>query len=126
MPDWLHLSALRGGRWEVLRKIQVPRPHSQKVHSVGPGEVWQSGYLKVPPLITMLTKLGLVTAGLVQAHPFTGKEMETQRRGGVGGVTWWESWVWRGALQTLTVLHPEKTAPLTVPSKLGSAFKKCS
>ena len=67
-----------------MRKIQVPRPHSQKVHSVDPGEVWQSGYLKAPPLITMLTKLCLVTAGLVQAHPFTGKEMETRRMGGGG------------------------------------------
>lgn len=48
----------------------------------------------------MLTKLGLVTTDLVQTHPFTEKEMETQR-GDRGGVTWWQNWVWRGALSYL-------------------------
>ena len=100
MPDWLHLSALGGEGWEILLKIQIPRPHSQEVHSVDPGEVWESGYLKVPPLIMMLTKLGLVTADLVQTHPFPDKEMETQRRGR-GRITWRENWVCRGALRCL-------------------------
>ena len=100
MPDWLHLSALGGEGWEILLKIQIARPHSLEVHSVDPGEFWESGYLKVPSLIMMLTKLGLVTADLVQTHPFPDKEMETQRRGR-GGVPWWENWVCRGALGCL-------------------------
>lgn len=73
-----------------MPKIQIPRPHCQEVHSVDRGEVWEYGYLKAPPLIVMLTKLGLVTTDLVQTHPFTEKEMETQR-GDRGGVTWWQN-----------------------------------